>query len=246
MLFFRQLVHLLPRAIAWQLTVDKSLRRLFEGLASASANLRDFVDLTWLDAFPETTRELDRWEAQFGLQPAAGATESARRLGYAAAWAAQGGQSPRYLQDVVQAAGFPLFVHEWWVPGSDPPVARDPHPYTEQPKIGTVQCGRPFANCTATEQAPPLVLPGPLFDLYPQCNRFLVNETHYLVNLNLTRDAPPPVPDDEDAFPYFLYFGGEVFGTVVEIPAARREELERLLLKLRPMQNWIVTMIDYV
>ena len=28
---------------------------------------------------------------------------------------------------MLQGAGFPVFVHEWWTPGSDPVVARNPN-----------------------------------------------------------------------------------------------------------------------
>lgn len=343
MLFFRQIQHLLPRATAWRLTVDKTLRRLLVGMSEANSDVRDFIDALWFDLFPTTTRELGRWERQFGLTGTG--TESERRLVYAATWAAQGGQSPRYLQDVIQAAGFPVYVHEWWwtvpvyraqgvvlvtysagppfvggetvlvgsggaqrefkvtdvvasVPGQQnitvtalgplvdaswqfpsgstafvapdltpgtyanpafiasggitrdtmgAPVARDPRDYTFYPQIGSVQCDGQYAHCTAVDAAPPSPLPGTatLEDVYPQCNRFLMNDPGYLVNRNLTRDAPPPVPTDRDAHPYFLYIGGATFGGRVSIAPERREEFERLLLKLRPQQQWIVTLIDY-
>lgn len=245
MLFFRQIQHLLPRATAWRLTVDKMLTRVFVGISEANADVRDFIDAAWLDLFPSTTRELPRWEQQFGLTGTG--TESERRLVYAATWAAQGGQSPRYLQDVLQAAGFPVYVHEWWEAGSDPPVARDPHDHTFYPQIGSVQCDGQWAHCTDPNSPPPVSLPvgATLDDIYPQCNRFLMNDPGYLVNRNLTRDAPPPVPDDADAYPYFLYIGGATFPNRVSIAPERREEFERLLLKLRPAQQWIVTLIDY-
>jgi hypothetical protein len=102
--------------------------------------------------------------------------------------------------------------------------------------------------CTAPDAPPPDVIPPgrTLFDLYPECNRFLANEPGYLVNLNLTREAPPPVPDDSAAYPYFLYWMGATFGDRAEVPAARRDEFERLLLKLCPEQHWLVTYVTYV
>lgn len=247
MLFFRQLVHLLPRAMAWSVTVDKTLRRFLEGLAQAPSDARDALDLIWLDIFPDTTRELAKWEKQFGL--IAPATDDDRRLQLAAVFSAQGGQSPRYLQDVVRAAGFDVYLYEWWgLPLSGAPVAHDPHDYTVVPSIGTVQCGEPLAQCTAVDAPPPEPLPSgvSLFDLYPECNRFLANEPGYLVNLNLTREAPPPVPDDVTTYPYFLYWMGATFGTRANVPAARRDEFERLLLKLCPSQQWLVTYVTYV
>jgi hypothetical protein len=80
----------------------------------------------------------------------------------------------------------------------------------------------------------------------PVANAWLVNEPGYLVNKLLTRDAPPPVPSDPDRWRFFLYFGAEDFGVKAAVPVARREEFERLLLKIRPAQQWIVTLVDYV
>src|SRR5690349_24823396 len=101
MLFFRVFQHLLPRSEAWKVTIQKTLRRFFEGLAEGTpASFRTFVDQVYEDVFPETTRELAAWEKQFGLEP--NASEAARRLALAAEWAATGGQSPAYIEGVLQ------------------------------------------------------------------------------------------------------------------------------------------------
>jgi uncharacterized protein YmfQ (DUF2313 family) len=110
---FRQFEHLLPRGEAWRITLEKTLRKFFEGLGPNTDDAVNFVDLVFLDLFPDTTRELAQWETQFGL-PGTG-TDTERRASLLAAWQASGGQSPRYLQDVMQAAGFDVYVFEWWV-----------------------------------------------------------------------------------------------------------------------------------
>lgn len=227
MLFFRQFQHLLPQGAAWRITVAKTLRNFFEGLSGFGADFKDFVDAVYEDVFPETTRELAEWEAQFGIE--ANPDESVRRLNLAAEWAAGGGQSPRYIQDVLQTAGFDVYIHEWW--SSGPPwVARDPRDYTEIPLIGTVQCGEALAQC-----GEPTAL----------CNGLLANDPGYIVNDDLSQRAPPPVPDDPDAWPYFLYFGGETFPDPAVVPIARKAELRRLILKLKPAQQWVVLIVDY-
>jgi hypothetical protein len=247
MLFFRQIQHLLPDAHAWRLPLRGSLRRLLEGLATGPASARDFIDNVYRDLFPDTTRELAEWEAQFGV-PAL-ATLPARRLQLAGAWSAQGGQSPAYLQQVIHAAGFTtVFVHEWWWP-TVPRTLRDPHAYTDQPLVGTVQCGDAIAVCTPLNPPPlpddtdPYLDP----DSYPPvCNRWLANDPGYLVNKTLSREAPPPVPESADRWPYFLYFSAASFGVKADVPASRREELERLVLKICPTQQWLVMIINYV
>lgn len=231
---FSTFQHLLPRALAWRTTIATNLRRYVEGLAAFAGDVRTFIDLVYLDLFPPTTRELPAWETEFAL-PGTG-TEAARRLRLAAAWRAQGGQSPDYLQSVVQAAGFTtVFIHEWW--SSGPPfVARDPRDYTTQPLIGVYQCetSSPWESFD----------PGPGESLAPHCDDHLANEPGYIVNLDLTRRAPPDVPDDPAFWPYFLYFAGEVFPDLAPVDANRIAELEELLLTICPAQQWIVLLVD--
>jgi hypothetical protein len=237
MLFFRILQHLLPDGLAWRSTTQKQLRSLLEGLSEEPANIRAAFDLVYEDRFPATTRALAEWEREFGLTSSG--AESERRQQLAAAWQAQGGQSPRYLEDTVRAAGFDVYLHEWWEPGTTPREVRNPHDHTMLPLIGTVQC-------TPVELDGPLCTPQFLDDApQPQCNRWLVNEPGYLVNLNLTPVAPPPIPDDSAIYPYFLYWCGETFGDVAEVPATRRAEFERMLLKICPAHLWLVTIVHY-
>jgi len=239
MAFFRLIQHLLPTGRPWRLLATKVLRKFFDGLASPFQSVRDHVDQIWLDIFPDTTRQLSLWENQFGLQ--AGATEEDRRAALTGAWRAQGGQSPSYLQTTIQAAGFDVFVHEWWVPGSDPRVARDPHDYTTPPTIGTWELDGTIntdqAECTGTEFRGAD---------QPECDRLLANEPGYLVNKFLSEEAPPAIPYNAAKYPFFVYFGGATFPDHATVDAARRQEFERLLLRLRPTNAWVVTLIDYV
>lgn len=236
MVFFRQFQHLLPKSEAWKLAVGGTLRKLFEGLAGAPAALREFADNTFLDIFPDTTRELSAYEEQFGLKQ--GATDEVRIAAVEAAWTATGGQSPRYLQDVLQKAGFDVYVHEWWSSGPAPYVPRDPRAYTNQPLVGTVQCA-PDA------WAPQCKLSTTTSHLAHQCNDFLANRTYYLVNKDLSNRAPPPIPSDPAKWPFFMYVGGATFGDYAYIAEPwRMEELERLILKYRPTNAWIVMLIE--
>jgi hypothetical protein len=227
-LFFRTITHLLPDAAAWRVTTQKTLRRFLEGLAGAPADAQAFVDSVYEDAFPATTRALSAWEEQFGLTP--NPDEATRRLNLAAEWASTGGQSPGYIQGVLHTAGFIVYVHEWWSSGP-PYVARDPRVYTSAPLIGETQCGEALALC-----GEPLA----------ECSDLLANEPGYLVNKDLTLHAPPQVTDDPTKWPYFLYIADEIFPNPAVVPVSRRAELERLLLKLCPAQQWIVTRIHYI
>jgi hypothetical protein len=245
-LFFRILQHLLPTGHAWRVGIDKVLRRFFLGLSEQPQETRDYIDKVYLDLFPATARSkddpdpnersgaLEEWERQYGLTP--NGTEAARRLALAAEWRATGGQSPSYIQGVLHAAGFTdCYVYDWWSSGP-PYVARDPRDYTELALVGIYQCtgdGLPTQpQCSS--------LP-----TQPQCNDWLANEVYYLVNKDLTRRAPPPVPNDPDTFPYWFYIAGASFPAHAVVDITRRAEFERLVLKLRPLHLWVGVLVDF-
>lgn len=249
-LFFRIFQHLLPDSLAFRIRKGtttwsigdgsaigdpglliggkpggRDIDRFWWALAHPFAVARQFIDLAYLDLFPDTTREIEAWEDRFGLLPAT--TEDDRRANISASWQATGGQSADYLQTIFQAAGFAVYVHEWF----NTPSPYDPRAYTQDPLVGTVQCGEPIAKCGEPDAL---------------CNGLLANNVGYLQNGLLDGKAPPAIPTNPDAWRYFLYIGGQTFPNTAQVPAVRRQEFERLILKLRPSQQWLVALVDYV
>lgn len=267
--FFRIFQHLLPRGQAWRITTVKTLRKFFEGLAAGEqlttedgeplitedgrplmaeggflVEARAAIDLVWADLFPRTTRELAEWERHFGIQAAP--TTAARRQALAAEWAATGGQSPGYLQDLLQTAGFDVWVHEWWSSAtpSYQDNLRDPRDYTTDPLVGTAQCTSDAFPDDQPQCTAPFDEDGVPFAQH-LCNRFLVNDPGYFVNENLTPNAPPPIPSDPSRWPFFVYVCGEVFPDPAVVPADRIAELKRLILKTIPKQDWVVLLVTH-
>lgn len=124
-MFFRIFQHLLPNAKAWRLTATKKLREFFEGLTGIGADLKAFIDGVWLDIFPQTTRQIPEWETQFGLSNTV-TIEQEKRDRLDATWKASGGQDQSYIQETLRAAGFDVFIHEWWDdPGDEFDIEQD-------------------------------------------------------------------------------------------------------------------------
>lgn len=232
MSLFSSIQHLLPRSEAFKLTANKWVTKLWQGLGASADDAKQEIDLGYLDLYPETTRELEEWERFYGLTAAP--TETDRRLALAAEWRSTGGQSPGYIQGVLRTAGFDIYIHEWWA-SSGPYVARDPHTYTSYPEVGQIQCS-PYTQDALLDEALP----------YAQLDDFLVNEPGYFVTQSLSPFAPPPIPTDPTKYPYFLYFTGKTFPDPALIEASRRGELERLIQKLKPAQNWVVLIAEYI
>jgi hypothetical protein len=226
--------------------LEKALRNFFIGLAESFAPIRAFIDSVWLKIWPDTTDELAALEDQFGLPTAV--AEADRRANIDAAWKAQGGQSPYYLQSVVQAAGFDLYIHEPWAPALQLSVtcgdadvvcgggypcgeqaylgdlaAIDPNSYLSPGTFGAFFCGDPAVTCGDPEVV---------------CS-YGAEGQGYLVNKSSDGRPQPPLPQDPDAWPHFLYWGAETFPVPAEVPAERMAELERLLLQICPAHVWL-------
>ncbi len=273
--FLRLYQHLLPDGRAWRTTVDKRLRQFFAGLADAPADIKDSADSVWLDLLPDSTDKLNEWELQFGL-PGNVTDEAARRARLAATWRSLfGGQSPRYIQDTLQAAGFDVYVHEWWEPSTPPtpgtpgnPTARNPLLWLRRSQVQTkfqVTCGNPAATCgnpaatagsTLTPRGYPLV--NKVFTTRPRftvtcgnpaatCGNPSANPSATAGQYNDFTDIQKDyiVPSDPDRWPYFLYIGGEVFGQLATVDPRRKDEFEALCLKICPLQQWIGVLVKY-
>ena len=258
-MFLRIFQHLLPQAVAWVLTPDKQIRQFFEGLTGLGSDIKAYADLVWRDIFPATTREIESWERQFGL-PGTLPAEQDRRDRLDAAWKALGGQSPRYIQDTLQAAGFDVYVHEWWSSPGPPPVPRSPVLYlSDGTPSYTVRCGGSLAFCGGS-----LAFCGGSTTPtgFVLVNKLTVSTTNFLTSGSAratcggaeatcghrsveTVPVIYPIPSDPAKWPYFLYFGGQVFPDHATIPLNRRDEFEALCLKLAPTQQWLGMLIDY-
>ena len=268
-MFLRIITHLLPNARAWRITVDKSLRKFFEGLAPIGVDIKSFFDLILFDILPSTTRSLDLWEQQFGLR-SYGLTEQQRRDRLEGVWKTLGGQDPYYIQSTLQANGFNVFVHEWWVPGTEPAVnstaqatPRNPLTYLidgDVTRVYFAECGEVLAQCgeadaLAGETVSPTgyTLVNKIYEPVPakvQCGEALAQSGELLAQCNETlsyyeRLVRYNIPIDPNTWPYFLYIGGEIFGDLATIDPKRRDEFEELCLKICPTQQWLGILVTY-
>lgn len=264
--------HLLPKARAWRITVDKPLRDFINGLTGLGDDFKEYEDDLFDDLFPDTTRELSGWESQFALRDT-GLTEADRRTRLDETWKALGGQTVEYIQATLRAAGFDVYVHEWWTPGTEPAVdvklcvtPRNPQTYLRREYTGlgvtyVVECGEALAQCgeadaLAGESVEPLGYPlvNKLFttttNIFTLCGESVMEagEAEAICgNFGGFIFSPRTyiVPDDPLKWPYFLYIGGEVFGDMADVLPARKDEFEELCLKICPAQLWLGMLVNY-
>jgi Uncharacterized protein conserved in bacteria len=264
MMFLRIFKHLLPPGPRLAHYCRQETTPVFRRLNGDRVRRTRLIDDVWLDIFPETTRDVEAWESQFGLRDA-GLTEQERRDRLAAAWQALGGQDPRYIQDTLQANGFNVYLHEWWdfifpldavycgdieaeagEVGAEctaaTPTPRDPSSVLAPDNITPVSGkGYPLVNII-TEISPKLLaLCGEAEAESGEPRATCYN--HVAFNFG---NKQYNITTDPDTWPYYLYIGGETFGDLAQIPESRRTEFETLCLKICPNQQWIGALVEYV
>lgn len=251
--------HLLPRSRAWRITVEKRLRQFFEGLTGLPDDVDKFFLGIMLDLWPSSTTAVNEWLKQFNLTPSGDLAQDRQTL--SAAWLLNEYQSPRQIQDTLQAAGFDVYLHEWWqqpVVGS--PVPKNPFAFlssqvegvtalagSDQMLAGSqnavagflsiVPTGKSLVACDDTDVV--------CDDSIALCDNFIVPLGVPLVN-KTGRLPLVEIPADAQYWPFFLYIGAETFPNRAQVPLARKNEFETLLLRISPCQQWLGLLVEYV
>lgn len=222
---------LLPRSRAWSLIIDRTLKKFFHGLSILPQMVEEQIASVLLEAFPDTTTYLSDWSLFFGSPTTLDSDELETE------WGAFGGQSPQYIQSILLTAGFnTLFVHEWWVPDSNPPVARNPfspvnlidssyvlvNDLTEVDKNYTYQ----FGDGSQLEPTP-----GPQFGEY---------DGYYL------RMKKYPCPNIASEYPVYWYVCDETWPNYALVEQSKFRTLIRLLYKIKPVHTRIILRVTLV
>jgi hypothetical protein len=101
--FFKVIKYLFPRSKAFRSVADNYFRKFLKGMAYGPDNIQEYLENIYGDLFPETTRELEKWENQFGVVFAKQYDENIRRNLLKSFWNINtGGQSVEYLQQILQ------------------------------------------------------------------------------------------------------------------------------------------------
>jgi hypothetical protein len=99
--FFEILKTLFPRSRAFSLFIENGARGFIEALSVPFEKVREEAEKAYLDLFPESTRVPELWEKDFALFFTS-AEYSKRRPVIGSLWGAMaGGQSARFLQDML-------------------------------------------------------------------------------------------------------------------------------------------------
>lgn len=207
------LFSLLPRSPLFSFVKDRFFTALVTALGSVPKEAHYYNGQNITDIFPETTTRADDWSRQFNFAKTLTASQLSARF------KDSGGCSPNYLQNALHEAGLTsLYVHEWWVPGSDPVAARNPIPY-----INNYQPNNLLVNPITS-----------IYDDIPQCGDYIQcgdpDQCGDSEGLKFEEKIYAH-PDISDEYPYYFYVCGQTFGDYVTLSDDELSEAKRLIYK---------------
>jgi uncharacterized protein YmfQ (DUF2313 family) len=103
---------LLPNGRAWNIHLSNFFLKVIDGMTQVCHRLKSLFIIIKETPFPYLTNSIAEWEQQFYLIGVNGMTEEQRRDRLAAQWAAQGGQSPSYIEYMLSTIGITAKVYE--------------------------------------------------------------------------------------------------------------------------------------
>lgn len=246
---------ILPRSRAFSLTINKKLRQFFEGLNFVE-DFRDEADEQFDNIDPQKTNNLERWEEQFYLRNY-NLTEQERRDRLQAAWLMTGGQSPSYLQSVLRARGFDVFVHDWWQPdeqenylgmGSNVSFMGDQfsfmaanfgvYPAPWDPNAVLIPPYYPLVNKISQQSLATISMGGSLITMGDNFS-FMGSTIETVASLDY------PLPSDPVRWRHFIYVAGETMPNPAFVSPERKNELEELILSIFPAAKWVGMIVEY-
>lgn len=236
--------NLFPKGSAWNFSRDFDL--LIKGMAYNYQNIYDeSKNLAFLRA-PLLTPLIDELLFEYGISRNPLISEAEQRARLLSISTALGAQGPDYLENRLRLSGFDLNVFEQSIEGSGAAICGEPN----------ATCGEPEAICGSNAQ---ILDPNDLLNVsfFTICGEseavcgepeaimgqaggdLIVNGEEYddIIDVSLT---------PESNYGFIFYIGGENFGDFADVPASRKKELERLILKYKPLHTWCGLFVYYV
>jgi len=219
---------LLPRSRAWDLVFNRVLRKFFHGLAILPKTIHEHIGSVLLEAFPQTTTRLHDHSWQLGSPIDFDADGLEDEL------LDEGGQSPYYVENLLQRYGFDLYIHEWWVPGSEPLEWRDFHQFVDDHRVLVNDLSQPSKHY--------------LFQFGAQDgeSQFVGDKSVYFGAYDGWFLLPKkyPCPDIEQETVFYYYICGETWPELGNIYESELRTVMRLIYKSKPCHLRCILLVD--
>lgn len=248
-----------PEGSAWTQKRGGGMEGLLLGVSDALEDVRAKLATLAYIRDPELTEQLDELEIDFGISPDPTLTDAVRRSRLSARINSVQPAGPRgRMERELQAAGFDLFVYS-----NDPAV--DPRQFATlyETVAGGVDAFAGEPGAVAGFFSAGLLVNGrfvrttPIFRTVAGNSDAFAGEPGAVAEIVDSRELTfeYDVPADPADWPLIFFVGGPAtFGgsgelvsiELADVPASRMAELERTILRLKPMHAWAIMVVQYV
>ncbi len=228
--FLSAIKQLLPGGTAWDITNNTHLRKLFEAIAVLPEQLRTEIENVYMEYFPDSTNNIDKWEQVFSVVFPKAELEQRRNTLFLLWSRNYGGQSKYFLQLVLQEI-FPEIIVEENIPCANPRQSNIA--YLCDCDNSVMVCGNRKALCDYREGDD---------DLKPTILR---NDTSGLYS----------IPNDKKYWAFCFYVckkvvrnerGEILYIEKLEIPIMYKNYIEYFILRIKPVHTIAVMAIKWI
>jgi len=228
--YFDAIKALFSHSRAFQLFVDNNKRKLVKGLSFLPENTRQEAELVYFDIFPDTTRYPEKWENVFGILFTEAELEKRRDIIDSLWKINRGGQSPVFLEEILQKIDDAIHVFEN-VPLRNPRDSNIAYPSCCDNKI--MVCDHKHALCdfrVGDENFIPTLLMNNTSEVYnfPGDPKFW--ETCFFVCKSVVRNNRDEI----------LYIKR------LQIAERWKNYIEYLILKIKPLHTTAVLFVEWL
>jgi len=228
--FFEAIKNLFSHSRAFQLFIDNNKRKLIKGLSFLPEKTRQEAELVYFDLFPDTTRYPEKWENVFGVFFTEAELEKRRDILDSLWKINRGGQSPVFLEEILQKIDSAIHVFEN-VPLRNPRDSNIAYPSSCNNKV--MVCGNAQALCgyrIGDENFIPTLLMNDLSEPYnfPADPQFW--ETCFFVCKSVVRNNRNEI----------------LFIERLQIEAIWKNYIEYLILKIKPTHTTAVLFVEWL
>jgi len=225
--FLPTIKKLLPNGRAFRVFYNTMHEKILDGSQVEAGRVKDFTDLVRDSGIPDGNLSADvlsDWEIFLGLQRNDDLTDVERNDRISGKYASQGGQGPDYIEEALQASGYPVYVQENPAPRTDPSTVTGtliPGPLVWQARR---TYSRTLGSATTLSSAATL-------GIYSGTGIF---EKEYTL------------PSDPNLFVFFFFLTGPLgLGDFVNIAATKKQDFITRVIQLKPAHVWCIAQINW-
>ncbi len=247
--FAKTLRSLFPTGQVFKFFAGTTFRKFIDALAEMPERIITHADLVRDSGIPVNLppESLSDWENFLALTPDSLLSDQQRSDRISGKIATIGGQGPEYLQDVLQAAGFPVYVVE----------NSDSSGYVYMSalgnfQLGEIELGEYSGRIDPRSVTGHLIYGAPVWETWKNYTTALGNfelGDAELADYNGTETIPKVyvIPPTVNRFIFIWFLCGPMgINDFVDIPSERETDFRMLIESIKPVHTWVIAQVNFI